>query len=80
MADSDGHGTGLTNHHDELLASGHSCIEQIAGEHRIVLRGQGHHHRIFRPLAFMHGGRISQGYFIQFPDVIVDCMTLSPGA
>src|SRR5215510_13997590 len=37
IADSDGHGTGLTNHYDELLASGHSRIEQIAGEHRIVL-------------------------------------------
>src|SRR4029453_11040 len=38
IADSDGHGTGLTNHHDELLASGHSRIEQIAGEHGLVLR------------------------------------------
>src|SRR5262249_51791772 len=73
IADSDGHGPGLTNHHDEPLASGHSGIEQIPGEHRIVLRGQGyHHHWIFRALAFMHGGRIGQGYFIQFSDVIAD--------
>ena len=73
ILDGNGHGTGLPNDDNQLLASGDASIEEIPGEHRIMLRRQGkHHHRIFRPLAFMHGGRIGQGHFIQFTDIIAD--------
>ena len=68
----DGEGTGLPDDDHQLLPSGHTGIEQIAGEHGIVLRGQrDHDDGILGPLAFMHGCCIGQGHFIQFPDIVL---------
>jgi hypothetical protein len=77
IPDGDGEGTGLPDDDHQLLPSGDARIEQIAGEHGIVLRRQrDHDDRILGALTFVHGCCIGQGYFIQFPDVIGDNASL----
>ena len=71
IADREGTGFGLSDQHHQLLAPCDASIQEVAGQHRIVLGGQrDDHSRVLGALTFVHGGRIGQSHFIKFRHVI----------
>src|SRR4051794_24771199 len=67
----------LPNENDETLASGHARVDEVPGEHCVMLgRDRNHHCRIFRALALVDRGRESGHQGIEFTEGIDDLPAL----
>ena len=63
----------LTDDHHEPPAPGHARVEQIAPEHRVVLRGQRDHHgRVLRALRLVNRGRVGEHQLVELAEAVGD--------
>jgi hypothetical protein len=63
----------LTDQHHQPLATRDTRVEQVPGQHHVVLRHQRDHHaRILRALAFVDRRRVRQYQLIQLAEAIAN--------
>src|SRR5208282_4525637 len=63
----------LPDQHEQPLAPRDACVDQVALQQHIVLRGEWDHHcRELRSLRLVNRDRVSQRNLVQFPEVVLD--------